>query len=877
MATVLTVTSGGFAQETEPRIFAALTNADYPYERGQWTKEQGDAWAAKYGPIIGVNCPYPPCPAVSDEEAIAKAASFGFNSIRWWPDGSSATNYINSVENYAALADKYGMTVSPVFGFTQAYFSQQDKEKALVELEATVRQVIRHFRNDERIVLWDICNEPEMEDPEKCPELMEWLKKIVEWCRQEGCTQPITSSIIWDAGISAATITPLRQIRNAAEAMMDLHNFHDYAVQEDHNRNVSVMVDRIGKIDNRGLVCTECLTRTNGSGVARTLSEFAKYKINFYTWGLYSCDANWEVSWGRSTYYAWEPMFHNLLYADGDPYNPAELEIIKNFKFAQDGEKTDPGAEYTERWTERRAWKWVDNGEVKGLTAGSVDEALSLISAHASDKLYNSISVQLSYSDYLSGSTVFTNSLKDLLEKASDAGMTVLPTMLSASDLSRANSILAGYVYNVIGAFYNDARIKGWNLYTQSSADDDSRLKSLLPDLFRYVRYAFPNQPMFAVPLVSSATTPDVSAGDVANLMWQLSDVAGYTVASGGVVSDDFLGVLYTVYKRPAFALATASLQDEYAPRHVNWYASATLNADDVAKFAFAPIAAPYENYTDRMEGWQAYAQMNRQPVKGLSYNSVSAAITGVTANAASGIYNSVQVLLDFDTYFRNPEKFFGDFDNLLQLAGDAGMTVQPALLSDKYALRNQDALTSYVADMVGRYDKDARILAWDIYYKPCAQSVDHEKVMALIPELFAAARSQFPVKPVFATPNVSTAAFPANFDYIYELEHGNATAGWNRLTYGNSSVDMCYKIWCLSDVIAYASSQDAPQLGWLNSVAYRFGRPLLCTKWQVSKTEDPSEVLNVFRNMHVNWFADGTPGEDNVKNFGYDPIITNY
>ena len=236
-----------------------------------------------------------------------------------------------------------------------------------------------------------------------------------------------------------------------------------------------------------------------------------------------------------------------------------------------------------------------------------------------------------------------------------------------------------------------------------------------------------------------------------------------------------------------------------------------------------------------------------------------------------------MQVLLDFDTYFRKPDKFFEDFNNLLQLAGDAGMTVQPALLSDKYALRSQSALISYVADMVGRYDKDARILAWDIYYKPCVQSLDHEKVMALLPELFAAVRSQFPVKPVFATPNVSTAAFPANLDYIDELVHGGSAAGWNRLTYGNSSVDMCYKIWCLSDVIAYASSQDAPQLGWLNSVAYRFGRPLFCTKWQASRTEDPSEVLKVFRNMHVNWYVDGALAENKAKDFGYDPIITNH
>ena len=308
------------AQDGQPRLFAAITNADHPYARGQWTKEQCDAWAEKYGPIIGINCPYPPCAAITQEEAIKLASELGFNSVRWWPGGSTANEYINSVEQWAAWADKYGMTVAPVFGFPQGYYSRSDKEQALAELEGVVRQVVRHFRNDDRIVLWDIWNEPEMTDPEICKEQMEWIQQMVLWCREEGCTQPISSSIIWDAGIGSANPNDLTAIRNETEGMMDLHNFHNYTVQEDHNRNVSVMVNRIAKINDNALVCTECLTRTNGSGVARTLTEFSKYGIHFYTWGLYSCDANWEVSWGRSTYYAWEPMFHNLLYADGDPY-----------------------------------------------------------------------------------------------------------------------------------------------------------------------------------------------------------------------------------------------------------------------------------------------------------------------------------------------------------------------------------------------------------------------------------------------------------------------------------------------------------------------------------------------------------------------------
>ena len=184
------------AQDGQPRLFAAITNADHPYARGQWTKEQCDAWAEKYGPIIGINCPYPPRAATTPEEALKLASELGINPVRWWPGGSTANEYINSVEQWAAWADKYGMTVAPVFGFPQGYYSRSDKEQALAELEGVVRQVVRHFRNDDRIVLWDIWNEPEMTDPEICKEQMEWIQQMVLWCREEGCTQPISSSII---------------------------------------------------------------------------------------------------------------------------------------------------------------------------------------------------------------------------------------------------------------------------------------------------------------------------------------------------------------------------------------------------------------------------------------------------------------------------------------------------------------------------------------------------------------------------------------------------------------------------------------------------------------------------------------------------------
>ena len=65
-------------------VVLTSTSSTYPNQRGQWSEAQGEAWQKKYGPIIGVNCPYPPCGAISQEQSIALAASLGYNSIRWW-------------------------------------------------------------------------------------------------------------------------------------------------------------------------------------------------------------------------------------------------------------------------------------------------------------------------------------------------------------------------------------------------------------------------------------------------------------------------------------------------------------------------------------------------------------------------------------------------------------------------------------------------------------------------------------------------------------------------------------------------------------------------------------------------------------------------
>lgn len=851
------------------RLFLASASSNRINERPVWSEKQAKEWFDAHSPIIGVNHPEPPCDAVSQDEALRLAAEIGFNSVRWWPDNN---DYINSVENYAAIADKYGISCAPVFGFTHIPTSEADS----AAMENKVREIIRHFRGDNRIIMWDIWNEP-VYWGDDCPKAMKWIKNIARWCREEGCTQAITSSILWDAAISAANGGTYVSLRRETEAEMDLHNFHDYVMQENHSTNVNYIINRYKKIDNRPIVCTEALVRTCGSGVAISLSEFSEHNIGFYTWGLYANDANWQVRWDISTFYAYEPMFHNLLFAGGDPVDERELSCIKNFRVQGDSASIYPGKEQTERWTKRRTWKWHNNDLVKGLFASSIDEAKALVEKHASDDVYNTIKVRLDYNLYKSSTTSFYQDVEDLAAAANNANIKLIPVLITSDVLSETRESLARYAYAVIYKYHSDSRIASWCLFEQTSEEEPEDWSNKFSYLFAYVRYTFPNQPMFATPTITSAQLADTTATDYANTLWQYSDVVSFKMQNNSEVDKSLLDGVLNQYQRPVYVMNAVKLQEDFAPYHVNWIAASEFNDEDVKNFRNSPLNLTKEGDTNKKPSWNAWAQVNGSPVKGLSYNSVAGALAGISEQGSKGIYNSVRVRFDFKDYNSDREQFMADFNAVLDSAACYNMTVLPSLLDDRYGARNAEVLQNFVSDVVKTFNADPRIAAWEIYNAPCSSSqITNSKMLNLIPQLFSAVRSVSPQRPVYVTPCVQTQTFDSGFDYKSALVHGKRN-GWNKLSYGKGSIDLTYLCWKLSDIVAYNSAQNEPELGWLNSVAYRFGRPVVCNKWETKSSTTVDATLNVFKDCHVMWYVDGTIDDDKVKDFSYKTIITEY
>ena len=100
-------------------------------------------------------------------------------------------------------------------------------------------------------------------------------------------------------------------------------------------------------------------------------------------------------------------------------------------------------------------------------------------------------------------------------------------------------------------------------------------------------------------------------------------------------------------------------------------------------------------------------------------------------------------------------------------------------------------------------------------------------------------------------------------------------TAGWDRLVYGGgSSAELCYKIWSLSDVVAFSTRQPAPEAGWLVSICYRFGRPIFCTGFDTS-VGDLDAMLDRFATSHVFWFSSDKVSKDRLGKFSFKQTST--
>ena len=212
------------------------------------------------------------------------------------------------------------------------------------QLKAYVQGVVGAFAKDDRILGWDVWNEPDntndgrfREDPaQKVQRVDELLPKVFEWARGVHPTQPLTSGV-WTGDWSHPDRESATTKIQLAES--DVISFHNYDWPEGFEARVQELQPL-----RRPLICTEYMARGNGSTFDTVLPVGKKDRVAMINWGFVAGKTQTYLPWDswEKPYVTTKPTiwFHEVFRQDDTPYRQREVDLIRQLT----GRGTSPAA-----------------------------------------------------------------------------------------------------------------------------------------------------------------------------------------------------------------------------------------------------------------------------------------------------------------------------------------------------------------------------------------------------------------------------------------------------------------------------------------------------------------------------------------------------
>jgi hypothetical protein len=242
---------------------------------------------------------------------------------------------------------KLGPQHPPIPGVHNSGWVQGPGARALADptqyprLEAYVKDVVGSFARDDRILGWDLWNEPDNSSAnykERDPQLFEHvaalLPRVFDWARAANPSQPLTSGIWHDE--AWGDLDHLNAVEKTQLTQSDVISFHNYGWPEEFEGRVKSLTGY-----GRPILCTEYMARSAGSTIDTVLPIGKRMDVGMINWGFVNgktqTDMPWD-SWQRP--YVLRPpvaWFHDLLHPDGTPYRAREIAIIKALSAAPKG------------------------------------------------------------------------------------------------------------------------------------------------------------------------------------------------------------------------------------------------------------------------------------------------------------------------------------------------------------------------------------------------------------------------------------------------------------------------------------------------------------------------------------------------------------
>jgi len=328
----------------------------------KWTTEQAQAWSAEHGWLRGSN--FNPSTAINQLETwqaetfdtatinreLGWAENIGMNCMRvylhhvaWEVDKDGFKDRMNQ---YLTIADNHGIKTIFVFfddcwnatyqagkqpepkpgvhnsGWVRDPGDLLHQDSTLINvLETYVKDVLTTFKDDERIAIWDLYNEPGNSGYGN--KSLPLLKKVFQWGWEIRPSQPLS------AGVWSLPLSDLNkyQIENS-----DIITYHNYEGPEKHQAAIDTL-----KQYGLPLVCTEYMARRNNSLFTNIMPMLKENNIGAINWGLVAGKSNTKYAWDEPIPDGAEPplWFHEIFRPDGTPYKQEEVDLIKSLTLGQ--------------------------------------------------------------------------------------------------------------------------------------------------------------------------------------------------------------------------------------------------------------------------------------------------------------------------------------------------------------------------------------------------------------------------------------------------------------------------------------------------------------------------------------------------------------
>jgi len=321
-----------------------------------WSVDRAQAWGEQNPWFRGAN--FNPSTAINqletwqeesfDPETIDRelgwAEDIGFNCMRvylhhlaWQVDREG---FKSRMDQYLGIAEKHGIKTIFVFfddcwNATYKAGKQPDPKPGVHNsgwvrdpgdlihqdpdlqdtLETYVKDVLTSFSKDERIVLWDLYNEPGNNGLGN--KSMPLLKSVFAWAREVGPSQPVS------VGVWNKKLTDLNRFQLDNSDIITYHNYAD----EIHHR---AAIDSLKALE-RPMVCTEYMARSRHSRFDNIMPMLKEEKIGAINWGLVAGKSNTMYAWDTPIPDGSEPdvWFHDIFRPDGSVYDQSEIDLIK--------------------------------------------------------------------------------------------------------------------------------------------------------------------------------------------------------------------------------------------------------------------------------------------------------------------------------------------------------------------------------------------------------------------------------------------------------------------------------------------------------------------------------------------------------------------